>query len=172
MASAYTTMPKRQKAPEAVHVTERPTTNWGLHVRAIIQYVIRSSLSPSRTERAEESRSRSRMIITNTTATCSSQKAYITPVPSWIPMLTTTVTTKIPQAMRFIARSLGFMAPREGMKFDMTVQTKAPLLSFASWSPCRGMELLRSTDSLVATAMRARVVALREKNLQGNQSIL
>lgn len=37
--------PGRQKAAGAVHVTERLITNWGLQEWAIIQNLIRSSLS-------------------------------------------------------------------------------------------------------------------------------
>ncbi|KAL0543971.1 hypothetical protein IC582_019081 [Cucumis melo] len=34
------------------------------------------------------------------------------------------------------------------------------------------MEVLRSTESLIATAIRVREVELRVKNLQGNQNFL
>ncbi|KAG5539853.1 hypothetical protein RHGRI_020165 [Rhododendron griersonianum] len=62
------------------------------------------------------------------------------------------------------------MVPREGMELPITVHIKAALLSFASCSWRRGMEVLRSTDSLMATAIKVRVVALREKNLHGSQN--
>uniref|UniRef100_A0A6N2KSF3 Uncharacterized protein n=1 Tax=Salix viminalis TaxID=40686 RepID=A0A6N2KSF3_SALVM len=45
VASTKVMAPGRQKAAGAVHVTERLITNWGLQEWAIIQNLIRSSLS-------------------------------------------------------------------------------------------------------------------------------
>lgn len=53
----------------------------------------------------------------------------------------------------------------------ITVQRSAEELSLASWSCLRGMEVLRSTENLVATAMKVRVAALRGKREEGNQSL-
>lgn len=85
-------------------------------------------------------------------------------------MLTTSVTTRIAKATRFIKRSLLSIEPREGIELPITVQTKTLLLSLDSWSWRLGMEVLRSTESLIPTPMKVREVALREKNLQGNQN--
>ncbi|CAN1178634.1 hypothetical protein LINPERHAP2_LOCUS33779 [Linum perenne] len=57
------------------------------------------------------------------------------------------------------------------MKFAIATQTSTPLLSLESWSTRLGMGVLRSTESLTATVVTVKEVALMEKSLVGNQKL-
>ncbi|KVH99869.1 hypothetical protein Ccrd_021899 [Cynara cardunculus var. scolymus] len=79
------------------------------------------------------------------------------------------VMMRIAKAMMFVKSSLSSIPVKEGRKLDNMVNKKTILIDFTIQSSLSGSSD-RSTGSFSATAINVMEVALRVKNLHGNQS--